>query len=461
MHRSSETIGAIAAALAKAQGELTNPEKSLTATISAPGIRGGDRTFRYAPLSSGLEIVRKSLGRQEIAAVQTTAIDTEAGLVRLNTVLAHSSGEWISSEWPVCPVSETATPHRMGAALTYARRYALFTLVGIAGEDDLDAPEIASTRGAPGDEAKPSGEERKSSAAAPISQRNGLAAPMAIPPSNGSARKFLTRPPVELLKPEESAITRDDLIGELATIISSEQLTDWAYRKLPIKNTLTADDARMIEEAFQAKLEANGRLHGTANSRTQAEDQGTRPSNHTNSPPAHTPTGKLADTHPQTNAASIANANGEGSGSIAKSMLLFGEPKRQRNKEHLKFVASKACLVCGRQPSDPHHLRFTQPRALGRKVSDEFTVPLCRTHHREVHRCTDEAKWWSSCGLDPLAAAAALWAQSHALRPENQRESAEPLSAVESAKKSSQLVGSVATTSRNSKTKPVGKVGSA
>src|SRR3954469_13512580 len=142
MHRSSDTIGAIAAALAKAQGELTNPEKSLTGTIFGQGARGGERTFRYAPLSSGLEIVRKSLGRQEIAAVQTTAIDTEAGLVRLNTVLAHSSGEWISSEWPVCPVSETAVPHRMGAALTYARRYALFTLVGIAGEDDLDAPDL-------------------------------------------------------------------------------------------------------------------------------------------------------------------------------------------------------------------------------------------------------------------------------------------------------------------------------
>src|SRR6266850_1997325 len=99
-------------------------------------------SFRYAPLSSGLEIVRKSLGRHEIAAVQTTAIDIEGGLVRLTTVLAHSSGEWISSEWPVCPVSETASPHRMGAALTYARRYALFTLVGIAGEDDVDAPDL-------------------------------------------------------------------------------------------------------------------------------------------------------------------------------------------------------------------------------------------------------------------------------------------------------------------------------
>jgi hypothetical protein len=144
MQRSSESIGAIAAALAKAQAEITNPEKSLTATIRSPFPREGDRTFRYAPLSTGLDIVRKALGRHEIATVQTTAIDNEAGLIRLTTILAHSSGEWMSSDWPVCPVSETAAPHRMGAALTYARRYALFTLVGIAGEDDLDAPDLTA-----------------------------------------------------------------------------------------------------------------------------------------------------------------------------------------------------------------------------------------------------------------------------------------------------------------------------
>lgn len=125
MQRSSESIGAIAAALAKAQGELANPEKSLTATIRSPFPREGDHTFRYAPLSSGLEIVRKALGKHEIATVQTTAIDQEAGLIRLTTVLAHSSGEWLSSDWPVCPVSETAAPHKMGAALTYARRRTL------------------------------------------------------------------------------------------------------------------------------------------------------------------------------------------------------------------------------------------------------------------------------------------------------------------------------------------------
>ena len=93
--------------------------------------------------------MRKCLGRHEIAAIQTTAIDDETGLIRLTTVLAHSSGEWVSSDWPVCAVSETAAPHRMGAALTYARRYALFTLVGIAGEDDLDAPDLDAPTAAP------------------------------------------------------------------------------------------------------------------------------------------------------------------------------------------------------------------------------------------------------------------------------------------------------------------------
>src|ERR1700733_12744322 len=141
MQRSSPSVGALASALAKAQGELVNPEKSLVATIRGDGPKGTE-TFRYAPLSSGLDIVRKVLGQHEIATVQTTSIDQDAGLINLTTVLAHASGEWIASDWPVCPISETATPRRMGAALTYARRYALFTLVGITGEDDLDAPDL-------------------------------------------------------------------------------------------------------------------------------------------------------------------------------------------------------------------------------------------------------------------------------------------------------------------------------
>src|SRR6188472_230915 len=142
MQHSSQTISKIAAALAKAQVQIENPEKSLTATIESPFPREGQRTFRYASLSTGLDIVRKCLGQHEIATVQATAIDKDTGLIKLTTTLVHASGEWMSSDWPVCPASETAAPHRMGAALTYARRYALFTLVGIAGEDDLDAPDL-------------------------------------------------------------------------------------------------------------------------------------------------------------------------------------------------------------------------------------------------------------------------------------------------------------------------------
>jgi len=159
VQRSSETIGTIAAALAKAQAELVNPEKSLVGTIRSEAPGATERSFRYASLSSGLEIVRKTLSQHEIATVQTTSIDESAGIVRLSTVLAHASGEWIASDWPVCAIGETAAPHRMGAALTYARRYALFTLVGIAGEDDLDAPDLIARTTPPSKAERPLGNQ--------------------------------------------------------------------------------------------------------------------------------------------------------------------------------------------------------------------------------------------------------------------------------------------------------------
>ena len=193
MQRSSETIGAIAGALAKAQIELANPEKSLTATIRSPFPREGDRSFRYASLSSGLDLVRKSLGRHEIATVQTTSIDEGAGLIRLTTTLAHSSGEWVSSDWPVCPVSETAAPHRMGAALTYARRYALFTLVGIAGEDDLDAPDL---NGAPADPVASDGSLQQVAETNGSGQQTNAAISASLPPAAaGNGRRKPVRPP--------------------------------------------------------------------------------------------------------------------------------------------------------------------------------------------------------------------------------------------------------------------------
>src|SRR5450432_1923962 len=189
MHRCSESIGAIAAALARAQGEFTNPEKSLIATIRSPFPREGDRTFRYASLASGLDIVRKSLGQHEIATIQTTAIDQASGQIQLTTLLAHASGEWISSDWPVCAISETATPHRMGAALTYARRYALFALVGIAGEDDLDGPDIHNEPGPA------------------IDTPNRSAATNRQPP--------VRKPPKPVLAADASAALRDQLIAEI------------------------------------------------------------------------------------------------------------------------------------------------------------------------------------------------------------------------------------------------------
>ncbi len=245
MQRSSESIASLAAALAKAQIELSNPKKSLVATIRVDGPGEAERAFRYAPLSTGLDIVRKTLGQHEIATVQTTAIDQNAGIVNLTTVLAHSSGEWIASDWPVCAIGETATPRRMGAALTYARRYALFTLVGIAGEDDLDAPDLVTPMAQTSVPDKPKG-----------SDGNGRL--------NGSrkyaAQRMATRTmvrspsPAPALGPEASAAVRDRLVAELAGFATGDDAAIWAHRCLPEKNKLTAADAALVEEAFRAKL---------------------------------------------------------------------------------------------------------------------------------------------------------------------------------------------------------------
>ena len=228
MQRSSESIGAIAAALAKAQAELTNPEKSLVATIRASHPRDNDQTFRYAALSSGLDIVRKALGGHEIATVQTTAIDKEAGLIRLTTTLAHSSGEWLSSEWPVCAVSETVAPRRMGAALTYARRYALFTLVGIAGEDDLDARDLAD--GGKADAANKAGVAVMEGAA--VSSQPGDAVGQRWPVTAPRRTEKVARPPRTILGQEQSTALREKLLADLSQLQSSDQAADWVHKNL-------------------------------------------------------------------------------------------------------------------------------------------------------------------------------------------------------------------------------------
>jgi hypothetical protein len=381
MHRSSDTIATIAAALAKAQVELTNPEKSLVGTIRSPFPREADRTFRYAPLSSGLDIVRKGLGRHEIATIQSTEIDKEAGLLRLTTILAHSSGEWLSSEWPVCQISDIASAQRMGAALTYARRYALFTLVGIAGEDDLDAPDL-------GADPNPAAELPR-----PPERRTG--------PGDGR----LPRPSASsVLGAQLSASLRESLIQQMAAINSADEAAAWAQRSLPAKNSLTAADAKMVEEQFAARLSAisppDGTLDGPARCGTPDD------------PSPHEPRYAVPDQSVVSGASNTSTrrkATTRAKKHTRFDLIRLGKTVRLRDKDHRRFVLRQACLVCGRVPSDPHHLTFIQPRALGRRVSDEFIVPVCRVHHRELHRSGDEAAWWRKLKIDPLPVALRLW----------------------------------------------------
>jgi hypothetical protein len=252
------------------------------------------------------------------------------------------------------------TPHRMGAALSYARRYALFALVGIAGEDDLDAPDLL---------VEPS--------------------PASNVPSNAQTnRKNGRREPKPVLNREASAPLRDQLIAEINNLYEADQLALWAHRRLPAKNSLTGEDAAVVEAAYLASLNAASRnmieedLEPKSNQRPPSEQGEARSAGSLNvdeqrpSDPQGTP--------------------------IRKTI-------RQRSKAHLRFVASQPCLVCQRFPCDAHHLKFAQPRALGMKVSDEFTVPLCREHHRQLHRHGNEMAWWANVQIAPLEIAKRLW----------------------------------------------------
>jgi ERF superfamily len=382
MQRSSQSIAALAAALAKAQAELVNPEKSLVGTIRSRAGDSIERQFRYASLSSGLDIVRKTLGQHEIATMQTTAIDQAAGIVSLTTVLAHASGEWIASDWPVCAIGETATPHRMGAALTYARRYALFTLVGIAGEDDLDAPDLVTPpKACSPDNLKTKNNIRSNRGQHRQSQRT----------ASSRQRIDPVHPAKPTLAPDESAQLRDRLLAELSNLDNGDQAAHWAHRSLPEKNKLTTADAAHVEHDFCAKLESFSEQDANVPQRSGKPEQSSAP---------HKSAAKDGKKKPRVKA-------------IDKSVLELAEPRRIRDREHVRNVAKLPCLICGRQPSDAHHLRFAQSRALARKVSDEFVVPLCRGHHREVHRRGGEATWWRNAGIDPIAKARAFWLKTH------------------------------------------------
>ena len=393
MHRSSESVAAIATALAKAQTELSNPEKVLVGSIRHSH-QAAPQAFRYAPLSSGLDIIRKTLGGQQIAVAQTTEIDRVNRLVNLTTVLLHTSGEWIASDWPVCALSEVSQPRRMGAALTYARRYALFTLVGIAGEDDLDAPDLSSP--------SPAGNPASANPTRAAKQAPTDAAPLGA---------------------EESAGIRDQLTSDIHNLTTLSQISSRAAKILKAKNRLSSDDAKRVEAAFASRMEM---LQSQAADVTKVESSNGETAPDLKNDGIHL---DQTDRSPSkrkksTNGARRAARKAEDSSAVTvdrkeqettapaaeeEGGLLISKERRHRDKAHLKFVAAQPCLICGRSPSDAHHLRFAQPRALGRKVSDEFTVPLCRAHHRQIHSVGDERIWWRASTIDPLDVALKLW----------------------------------------------------
>ena len=280
-------------------------------------------------------------------------------------------------------------PRRMGAALTYARRYALFTLVGIAGEDDLDAPDLGAGAKIVADPPSRNGNGvgLEDAPTAPISKSQIF---VAKAPPVGSRKPKFVRPAKPVLATEQSAALRDCLIAELDGVPSADEAANWVHRRLPDKNLLTTPDAQLVEDRFRAKVEA------LADEQTQET-----PIEAVHVAPA---------AEPRIEGAKGVDVFAEVPEEIRPvRRRVVGKTIRLRDKEHTKFVSRQPCVVCGRTPADPHHLRFAQPRALGRKVSDEYTVPVCRTHHRELHSYGDEASWWAGVNVDPVPIALGLW----------------------------------------------------
>jgi hypothetical protein len=253
----------------------------------------------------------------------------------------------------------------------------LFTLVGIAGEDDLDAPDLIARTIPPSKAESPPGNQNGQLSSGQASSTQQF--------SSGRRAKAVSNPPKPALDPKASTALRDQLTAEIEEIKSDEEAANWAHRVLSAKNTLTTADAERVEQAFQARLASimTGAANGLSpESRLPREDRGKK---------------RLRPA------------------AIDKSVLSLPTPRRIRDRDHVKLVAKQPCLICGRRPADAHHLRFAQSRTLGRKVSDEFTVPLCRGHHREIHRCGNEAAWWKKVGIDPTVPARTLWLESHPL----------------------------------------------
>jgi ERF superfamily len=284
----------------------------------------------------------------------------------------------------------------MGAALTYARRYALFTLVGIAGEDDLDAPDLAEGVKGDANEAVAAGKDGVAARLRPAAGAEER------PPATLAPRRTekIVRPPPTVLGPEPSAALREQLLARIGQLQSSDEAADWVHKNLAAKNTMLAADADAVEAGFRVRLATIEFASAAGEEDPQSATAG-EPTSLVGKP-------FLAPTDDAAAAPIIlSGAVGQRRSRVAAKTI------RLRDKEHCKFVATQPCVVCGRMPTEAHHIRCAQPRALGRKVSDEYTVPVCRVHHRELHAYGDEASWWAAFNIDPLPIALELWRRSH------------------------------------------------
>jgi hypothetical protein len=230
-----------------------------------------------------------------------------------------------------------------------------------------------------------------------------------VPPrrrGNGHVRGNASRQPPVTLAPDPSATLREKLLAQLGAITSADSAAAWARKALAAKNSLAAIDAKLVEDAFERRLAEF--VPSEITDATESAEAAAGRDGHVVAADQGTLVGATND---------FDQLNG-----IDKSVLRVAAPRRYRNRDHLRYVAQQACLICGRKQSDPHHLRFMQPRALGRKVSDEFAVPLCRFHHRAVHRAGDEQAWWKAAGIDAAKVARKLWRQTRLHDPQDRPE---------------------------------------
>jgi hypothetical protein len=217
---------------------------------------------------------------------------------------------------------------------------------------------------------------------------------------------------------------RDQLLEGIKVLATQEQVTAWARKSMPAKNTLTAVDCGVVEVAFAARvaeLPDEGATEATSqiiSGDAAAEVAAASERKDGDRSPVRSSVYSEEVTSEFRPAERVNNAV---AWHIDKGALTLNKPRRYRDRAHLRFVSAQPCLICGRRPSDAHHLRFAQPRALGRRVSDEYTVPLCRSHHRALHRHGDEPAWWDANKVDPVALAREFWQRTRLDRPGGER----------------------------------------